>query len=74
MKERGIPRHHYEIANEAGDIIGEVTSGSMSPMMKVGIGMGYIATEFAGFGSEIFIKVRNKSIPAEIVKLPFYKG
>ena len=74
LKERGIPRQHYEITNEAGEIIGEVTSGTMSPMLKVGIGMGYVASEYAGFGKEVFIKVRNKNIPAEIVRFPFYKA
>ncbi len=74
MQERGIPRQHYEIANEKGDVIGEVTSGTMSPMLKLGVGMGYINSEFAGFGSKVFIQVRNKSIPAEIVRFPFYKA
>ncbi len=74
MQERGIPRQHYEIANEVGETIGEVTSGTMSPMLQAGIGMGYIATEFAGFDSKVFIRVRNKSIPAQIVRFPFYKG
>ena len=73
MQERGIPRQHYEITDEQGNTIGEVTSGTMSPMLKQGIGMGYIKSEFAGFGSEVFIKIRNKSLKAEIVKLPFYK-
>lgn len=74
LKERGIPRQHYDIVNETGDVVGEVTSGTMSPMLKAGIGLGYISSEFAGFGSTVFIKVRNKSIPAEIVRLPFYKS
>lgn len=74
MKERGIPRQHYDIVNEAGDVIGEVTSGTMSPMLKVGIGMGYIKSEYAGFGSEVLIQVRKKTIPAEIVRFPFYKA
>lgn len=71
--DRGIPRHHYEITDSVGKRIGEVTSGTMSPMMKAGIGMGYIKTENAKFGSEIFIKVRDKALKAEIVKLPIYK-
>ena len=74
MKERGIPRQHYEIVNAEGENIGEVTSGTMSPMLNLGIGMGYVKGDYSGIGSEIWIKVRNKSIPAEIVKLPFYKG
>lgn len=74
MKERGIPRHDYEIKNTEGSVIGQVTSGTMSPALEVGIGMGYIATEYAGFGKEIYIQIRNKTIKAEIVKLPFYKA
>ncbi len=74
LQQRGIPRQHYDIKNEAGETIGEVTSGTMSPMLKLGIGMGYIDSAFAGFGSTVYIGVRNKNIPAEIVRLPFYKG
>jgi len=74
MIDRGIPRQHYEITDAEGNIIGEVTSGTMSPMMKTGIGMGYIKAESAKFGSEVFIKVRNKSLKAEVVKFPIYKA
>ncbi|KAF0128738.1 MAG: aminomethyltransferase [Bacteroidetes bacterium] len=72
--EKGIPRHYYEICNEAGETIGEVTSGTMSPMLKKGIGMGYIDKAFSKLGTTIYIKVRDKLQPATIVKLPFYKG
>lgn len=71
MQERGIPRHDYEIENSDGRVIGKVTSGTMSPVLNKGIGMGYIAKEYSAFGTQIFVKIRNKSIPAEIVKLPF---
>lgn len=74
MQERGIPRHDYEIKNAEGEVIGLVTSGTMAPALGVGIGMGYIATEYAGFGKEIFIQIRNKTLKAEIVRLPFYKA
>jgi len=74
MTDKGIPRQHYEICDPEGNVIGEVTSGTMSPMLKVGIGMGYINTPYSAPGGEIFIKVRNKLLKAEIVKLPFYKG
>lgn len=74
MQDRGIPRQHYPILNEEGDVIGEVTSGTQSPMLKSGIGMGYIQTEFAGFGQPVWIQVRNKKLKAEIVKVPFFKG
>ena len=73
ITEKGIPRHDYEIVNEAGEIIGTVTSGTMSPSLKKGIGMGYVKKAYAKLGTEIFIQIRNKAIPAIIVKLPFYK-
>ncbi|WP_321371455.1 glycine cleavage system aminomethyltransferase GcvT [uncultured Draconibacterium sp.] len=68
---RGIPRHGYELVNSDGETIGEVTSGTMSPVLNKGIGMGYVAKEYSAFGTEIFVKIRNKVIPAEIVRLPF---
>jgi aminomethyltransferase len=71
MQERGIPRHHYELVNSEGRVIGKVTSGTMSPVLNKGIGMGYVAKEYSAFGTQIFVKIRNKNIPAEIVKLPF---
>jgi aminomethyltransferase len=71
MIDRGIPRHGYEIVNEAGDVIGEVTSGSMSPVRGIGIGLGYLKTGYTKLGTEIFIRVRNKKLKAKVVKLPF---
>jgi len=74
MVDRGIPRHGYDIVEADGNTIGEVTSGTMSPSLKQGIGMGYVPTEYAKLGSEIYIAVRNKQLKAQVVKLPFYKG
>ncbi len=74
MVDRGVPRHEYLIADEAGNTIGHVTSGTMSPSLKVGVGMGYVPTEFSKLGSEIYIVVRDKPLKAQVVKLPFYKG
>jgi aminomethyltransferase len=74
LTERGIPRHDYIIVDENGKEIGRVTSGTMSPSMNKAIGMGYVPLEFAQPGSKIFIAIRNKQIPAEVVKLPFYKA
>jgi aminomethyltransferase len=74
MKERGIPRQGYDIVDENGSVIGKVTSGTMSPSLKKGIGMGYVNSSHTKFGTEIFVQIRNKDIPAEVVKLPFYKG
>jgi aminomethyltransferase len=69
MIDRGIPRQHYPILNTAGEVIGEVTSGTQSPTLSKGIGMGYVST--AHPGSEIFISIRDKALKAEIVKMPF---
>ena len=54
-------------------MIGVVTSGTMSPVLKKGIGMGYVKPEFAKAGTDIFIKVRNKNLKAQVVKAPFRK-
>ncbi|MFC2100458.1 glycine cleavage system aminomethyltransferase GcvT [Bacteroidota bacterium] len=73
MIDKGIPRQHYEIVDENGENIGEVTSGTMSPSLKKAVGMGYIDKAHSKFDSEIYIKIRNKSIKAKVVKIPFYK-
>lgn len=73
MIDRGIPRHDYPILNSEGNVIGKATSGTMSPSMKVGIGLGYVTTENASLDSEIFIEIRDKGVKAKVVKLPFYK-
>jgi aminomethyltransferase len=73
MIDRGIPRQHYEVVNTGGEIIGEVTSGTMSPMMKQGIGMAYLNKGYWKTGTEIFIRIRNKDLKAKIVDLPIYQ-
>lgn len=72
--DRGIPRHDYEIVNENGSVIGKVTSGTMSPSLKKGIGLGYVSSDKAALDSEIFISIRDKDVKAKVVKLPFYKA
>ena len=74
LDERGIPRKDYDIVDENGDIIGVVTSGTMSPCLQKGIGMGYVPRILSKTGTKIHIQVRKKAIPATIIKLPFYKG
>ena len=71
MIDRGIPRQHYPILNAAGEVIGEVTSGTQSPNLSKGIGMGYVETSQSAVGLEIFISIREKSLKAQIVKMPF---
>lgn len=73
MLERAIPRHDYEIVDASGNVIGHVTSGTMSPSMNIGIGLGYVPTALSGIDSEIFIRIRKNDVPAKVVKLPFYK-
>ena len=73
MQERAVPRHDYEIVDASGNAIGIVTSGTMSPSMNIGIGMGYVPTAFAAVDSEIFIRIRKNDVLAKVVKLPFYK-
>jgi len=74
IDERGIPRHGYDIVDSHGVKIGEVTSGTMSPSLGKGIGLGYVPTVFAEVGSKIYIQVRKNALPATVVKLPFYKN
>jgi aminomethyltransferase len=74
LNERGIPRQGYDILNEEGKTIGKVTSGTMSPSLNKGIGMGYVPLEHSKTGTELGVKIRKNIVPATIVKLPFYKG
>lgn len=71
MIEKGIPRQGYKIVDEYENTLGEVTSGTQSPMLKQGIGLGYVALDFAKPGTHIRIQIRDKNILAEVVKLPF---
>ena len=74
LNERGIPRKDYVIADADGNEIGVVTSGTQSPSTGKAIGLGYVKTEFSKPETEIFIQIRKKTIPAKVVKPPFYKG
>jgi aminomethyltransferase len=73
MIDRGIPRHDYEICDQTGSVIGNVTSGTQSPSLNKAIGMGYVTTPNAKADSEIYIKIRDKAIKAKVVKVPFLK-
>jgi aminomethyltransferase len=72
--DRGIPRQHYRLHNKTGEVIGEVTSGTMSPLLKVGIGMAYVKTPYTNPGTEILVEIRDKKLLAKVVRMPFYKG
>ncbi len=71
MIDRGIPRHDYKIKDADGTEIGKVSSGTQSPSLQKAIGLGYVATAFAAFDSEIYIEVRDKLLKAKVVKIPF---
>jgi len=73
MIDRGIPRSHYEICDAEGNVIGEITSGTQSPTLGKGIAMGFVKTEFSKTGTEIFVKIREKLLKAQVVKMPFVK-
>lgn len=73
MIDRGIPRHDYPIVDADGNNIGKVTSGTQSPSLQKAIGMGYVNTEFAKEGADIYISIRDNKVKAKIVKPPFYK-
>jgi aminomethyltransferase len=73
MIERGIPRHDYRILDAQNKVIGNVSSGTMSPTMKIAIGLGYVDLAHASLDSEIYVEIRDKGVLAKVVKLPFYK-
>lgn len=73
MIDRGIPRHGYEIKNAGGEKIGEVTSGTQSLSLQKAIGMGYVKAAYSKEGNEIYISIRDKSLKAKIVEIPFLK-
>lgn len=73
MTEKGIPRHEYQIVDAQGAVIGVVTSGTMSPSLGIGIGMGFVPIAFAQEGTEIYIRIRKNDVAAKVVKTPFYK-
>jgi aminomethyltransferase len=74
LVERGIPRHDYQILDSDGNEIGIVTSGTQSPSLQKPIGMGYVKTEFALEGTDIYISIRNTPVKARVVKMPFHKA
>lgn len=73
MVDKGIPRQGYSLVDEDGAKIGEVTSGTMSPSLSKGIGMGYVTKNYSLPESEIYVEVRGKQLKAIVVKPPFLK-
>lgn len=74
MIDRGIPRGHYELCDAEGNKLGDVTSGTQSPTLQKGIGLGYVPSAYSKPETEIFVKVRDRLLKAKVVKLPFVKG
>lgn len=73
MIDRGIPRHGYKLVDAEGTEIGHVTSGTMSPIRKIGIGLGYVQIAFSKPGTEIYLDNRGRKLKAQVVKTPFRK-
>ncbi|MDF0664557.1 MAG: glycine cleavage system aminomethyltransferase GcvT [Nitrospira sp.] len=75
LLEKGVPRHGFKIlsASSPQSPIGEVTSGNLSPLLQKGIGLGYVSFEHAELGTDLFIDIRGKAVPAKVVRPPFYK-
>lgn len=71
MIDKGIPRHDYLLKDVSGNTIGKVTSGTISPLLGIGIGLGYVTSEHAATDTEIFVDVRGKGLKAVVSKLPF---
>lgn len=74
LLERGVPRHGYPIVDADGNVVGEVTSGTMAPSLNEAIGMAYVPTASAAPGSTVYVEIRGKALKAEVVSLPFYKA
>lgn len=74
LDQKGIPRQGYDIVDEQGKKIGAVTSGTMSPSLNKGIGLGYVPSEYSKADSKIHIQIRKNTVPATVIKLPFYTG
>lgn len=72
--DKGVPRQGYDVVNESGEKIGNVTSGTMAPSLKKAIGLAYVPKDMTAPGTEIFIAVRKKQLKAKVVTLPFYKA
>lgn len=72
MLKRGVPRPGYDVLRNR-ERIGQITSGTFSPLLRCGIGMAYVSTEHASEEEIVNVKIRDKPTEGEIVKLPFYQ-
>jgi len=74
MVDKGIPRAHYEVTNEKGEVLGQVTSGTQSPSLSKGIAMAYLPLEYTKPGTVVFVKVRERLLKAQVTRFPFVKN
>ena len=73
LTERGIPRHDHPVVDEAGKVVGKVTSGTMGPTVEKPIGLAYVPVSMAKEGTPIWVDIRGKATKGVVVKTPFYK-
>lgn len=73
MIDKGIPRQHYLLKDEAGNEIGHITSGTMAPSLGKAIALAYVSKPFSKTDSEVFVSVRDKMLKAKVVSVPFLK-
>lgn len=73
LLDRGIPRGGYEVFSEDGRQVGVLTSGTMSPTLKLPVGLALVETPLAAVGTRLFVDIRGKKLAAEVIKTPFYK-
>ena len=71
MDDRGIPRQGYDVVDASGQVVGTVTSGTMSPSLGHGIGMAYLDRTVSSLGTDLFVQIRNKRVACHVVKFPF---
>jgi len=74
LEEKGIPRHDYLVVDEAGNTVGVVTSGTLSPTLGIPIGLAYVETKKLNDGSKLFVQIRKNRVAIKQMKLPFYKN
>lgn len=74
LLERGIPRHDHPVVDAQGQVVGKVTSGTMSPTLNKPIGMAYVPVGMSAEGSDIWVDIRGKALKGRVVKMPFLKN
>ena len=72
LADKAFPRYGYTIIKNDKSL-GQVTSGTFSPILEKGIGMGYVPVAYSETGAEFFVEIRNRLVPAVVVKTPFYE-